>query len=419
MESIRNTFENLADELRLVIYATSVYTDEDEQRLINMLSRKPGAIDWKKFIYLTDTRHHVAAPVYKNLNQFSDGFVPADVMNRLRNVAKIRRTTMLAKTGELVRIVKLFKENNIKVLPIKGPALSVQLHDDPCMRFSSDLDVVVQTSQVEAADKVLKQAGYIREIPDFKLTPRQTRAFLDKGHHFVYISSSGRIELELHWKLTTHEKLMPDLKFESVWQQKQHVRIGGVDVPVLSPFHTIVYLSVHGSIHRWYRLIWLHDMIAVLNRYRKEVAWDNVIAYAKNTGIERMVVQGMLLGSSAANTVVPSPAVLRMAEADERIQSLYQMALEALSNENMMAKRSILNFDYYFSKLYGFLLFKSPTYKIKYIKDHMTTISADWTYFSLPDRLFFLYHFMRPVLWFYRRFRPYVNPKSKRIKTTE
>ena len=414
MESIRNRFFKLPKELLLVIYAASAFTEKNGQRLVRFLSDHSAGLDWKQAFVLADTRHRVAAPVFKHLSQYGSGYVPEDALNQLKEKFKIRRSMMLQKTGELIKLVRLFNDHGINALPIKGPALSMQLHGDPCMRFSTDLDIVVPKEQLMSACEAMENAGYRPMLPATGLTPKQMKIILKKSHHFGYLTPANHIKVELHWKLTKYEAFIPQLQFQTVWEEKQSIGMGGIDIPVLSPSHTLLFLSVHGATHGWYRFTWLLDIAALLCKYENVRSWQDDIVLSETNGTGRIMAQSFLLGSLVFGITGPSDAVIPLSGEDPSIIKLCHLALTFLDSKSESAGIfSFMEPGYYQKKRYDFLLFKSPRFKLQYLGQHMSTIQKDWEYLSLPDRLFFLYHLLRPFFWIFRRF------KSEKQKFTQ
>ena len=151
-------------EMRLVLACSRASIREEESSQIEKLSH--GPIDWKAFIKLV-ARHRVYPLVYRNLSRHVGNGVPKDVLISLRNRFEKNTRRGLELTAELVRLIKLFEQDGIAVMALKGPALALQVYGDLGLRHAGDLDLLVHPDYVKLADQLLHQCGYERQNPDF------------------------------------------------------------------------------------------------------------------------------------------------------------------------------------------------------------------------------------------------------------
>ena len=182
-------FNSISLELRLLLSCLRASVGQDERDRINTLTRM--AIDWDVFIGLVD-RHRTPSQAYRSLNRFAANNIPEPVLNRLRERFQRNAQQVLAKTAELVRIVKLFEQNHIRILPIKGPVVALQAYGDLGSRHVGDLDIMVSPESVKMAEDVLVQQGYKRIHPDFDLTQKQHAAYLSLTVRMVLPAEGSR-----------------------------------------------------------------------------------------------------------------------------------------------------------------------------------------------------------------------------------
>src|SRR5215468_4778704 len=112
-----------------------------------------------------------------------------------RYEAHVRKVLWL--TRELGRVVEHLSGNGIPFLPYKGPVLAETLYSDVARREYSDLDFLVQKSDVPRLKSVLKELGY---EPGISLTPREERDYLLSGYEYTFDSSNGRNLIEIQWQ---------------------------------------------------------------------------------------------------------------------------------------------------------------------------------------------------------------------------
>ena len=59
---------------------------------------------------------------------------------------------MLHLSGEMEQICKIFNENEIPLLVLKGPVLAADLYGDVSLRTSSDLDILIPIQDLEKVE---------------------------------------------------------------------------------------------------------------------------------------------------------------------------------------------------------------------------------------------------------------------------
>jgi len=386
-------------ELRLILSCLRASADQDVGDQIRALCLR--AIDWDAFIKLVD-RHRVPSLVYKSLNRFAGNRIPEIALTRLRNRFHRNAQQVLAKTAELVRIMKTFQQNDINVLPFKGPVLALQVYDDLDSRHVGDLDMMVPPERVLEAQELLQQEGYRRKHPDFELTPRQHSVYIRNNHHFGYICKERGIRVELHWRFGSNRYLFP-LRFNDLWRDRQTIQLGGVDVATFSLEHTILFLCTHGAVHAWFRLFWLNDVAQLVTK-NDALDWRVLMGRAGQLGINRMVAEGVILADSLLGSPLPEP-VRVFAEQDRGMDRFARTALYLIKYPVGLSHKPFTR-PYYCSKLHQSMLRSNPLYKLAFSANLIGAKYGDWNRVPLPDVLFPLYHLVRPFTWFFRWYVP-------------
>jgi hypothetical protein len=328
---------------------------------------------------------------------------PDWVVNALRDSCQKDTRRILLRSAELVRLARQFQREGISALPLKGPVLSLQAYGDLNARHAGDLDILVSPNQASAAETVLLQNGYERAHPAFDLLLKQHRIYVQNNHHFGYMSRQNGIRIELHWRFGSNPFLFP-FRFDDLWRERQAITVGGTALSTLSPAHTILLLCVHGAIHAWFRLFWLND-VAQLFRKNEGLDWRMLMARAEQTGIGRMVAEGVILSHLFLKTPLPEP-VREYAEKDKAVYPLVFRACQLIKHPHGPSHRPMTPM-YSHAKLHGLMLRKDMRYKTDFCLRHFGYADyGDWERFPLPDLLFPLYALIRPVTWFFRYYVP-------------
>ena len=104
--------------------------------------------------------HQVYPLLYRNLRDLGFPGVPETVQAELKGLfmANALRNQLLAE--ELARLLGLFSEAGIRVVPLKGVALAQSLYGDTAARVCADIDLLVPPASLAQAIELILAAGY-------------------------------------------------------------------------------------------------------------------------------------------------------------------------------------------------------------------------------------------------------------------
>lgn len=292
-------------ELRLLLCCARRALDPHQAAQIKELLGQ--RIDWQLLLPLTDS-HGLSPLLYWHLSQSFSRFLPDAIAGTLRDRFQDNARRTLQLTGELVQTVKLLGRHNIQVVPFKGPTLAETLYGNVALRSFTDLDFLVRPGDLHAAIQVLIAGGY---QSGFKLTSAQQAAWLRSYYEYSLLSPAGSL-IELHWRIVPRHFSL-SFGSEQCWGNLTSVRIGGTDVPALSPEDLLLMLCVHGAKHEWSRLLWLCD-VSELIRSSANLDWERVLGTARGVGAERMLLLGLSLSNSALGTAIPESVQRKIAQ---------------------------------------------------------------------------------------------------------
>ena len=130
----------------------------------------------------------------------------------------------------LREISQALNSASIDYIPLKGSVLR-DLYPNPCMRTSSDIDVLVRENDLTSAIATLE------EHTSFK--------YFMTGHHDAHLMNT-RLHLELHFSLLTNlEKL--DSVLQKAWQYAHKTDVGSCYT--FSPNYHVFYITAHAAKH--------------------------------------------------------------------------------------------------------------------------------------------------------------------------
>lgn len=213
-------------------------TATDRTALLDALFDRPAAnpppadLHWDAIVQAAGS-HGCAPLLFAAVRERED--LPQEARKRLQahTYATAMRNHHLQQAGQ--EIIETLQAAGIRARLLKGLSLARRLYNDPALRPSDDIDVLVPPAQVPHAVAVLAERDY--HLPGYLLPLAYYRA-----HHFhipLVRASAPRVYLEIHWNLTDRFLLFtPDI--EGVLSSPG---------PDLQPAHELVYLAMHLAKH--------------------------------------------------------------------------------------------------------------------------------------------------------------------------
>ncbi|QNK48147.1 nucleotidyltransferase family protein [Brevibacterium sp. PAMC23299] len=345
-------------------------------------------IDWDLFLDLS--KHHRVFPlIYNKIIKLDDKSIPQHVINTLYLEYKKNTFQMLHLWGEMEQVSTLFTENKIRLLFLKGPIIAAELYGEISHRTSKDLDILIPITDIEKAEKLLKNAGYEREdgptafMGDWKW----------RYHHVAYFHPLKKIQIELHWR--QHPFPSNEPSFNELWDRKRISLLTKNPLFYLGKEDLFLYLITHGARHGWFRLRWLSDIDIML---RKGINFKSNNLNMKKYGKYSIVGQAMILSSNLLNTPIDF-GFIKLKE----VKSSKKLAQSAIYFINGISSLQTIASTKYFHRYLFSLKSNSQKFFSILILFYPTNVDAETV--VLPKSLHFLYFLLRPFLSVWRKSR--------------
>ncbi len=378
-------------EIELLLCCARTQVNSKTAAQIKALVKKE--INWNYLLELASA-HEVIALLYHNLNTICPEAVPPVILTQLRNYFQTIAQKNLLITAELLKILNLFKINNIVAIPFKGATLAAFIYGNLAFRQFGDLDILVDERDVSKIIELLVSLGY--ELPeDLNISNEKPylryKQFLEAKEFqkkYNLIHQGEKIVIDLQWSLTENRisRFFP-VDFKYFQENAKVVSLGGSEVPQFSSEDLLLYLCFHGSKHYWASLKWICD-VAELIQSQPEINWEKVQQQAKKWRCDRMLYLGLLLARDLLQINFPDQ-LNQTIETDKMAKVLAKQVKKSLFIEQLTetgkyififrSRESLLDkFHYLFNILF------TPTAK-------------EWNFLPLPQSLSFLYYFIRPL----------------------
>jgi hypothetical protein len=420
MRKVRKSFE-----FQLMLLFLKFYLKEknNEDQINDFI--KLNNINWDKFQHLC-RMHRLSSFIYqvivgienksaisisslmtpnKKLNSIKFS-IPLTTVNTLRNSTFKNAKNAFKLYSENIKLRQLLISKNIPYVILKGPLFSERYFKNIGIRHAGDVDILISPNDLEYAVEILKNVGYEynTKIPFYKQ--------MKYKHHISLLNKKG-IPLELHWRPFIYNYLFNlDIEKTSNYRhmttdcKQEEVSINKSEMQSLPFEEYFIYLCIHGSKHNWFRLFWLFDIAALIEK--QQIDWNKLLDKAKEYDVIRPVCEAIILSNIFFETDIPDDIKqLQITNYELRINYLVNSSIKCITEGCNITESGMLlkKISLFILRLkHNLRLRKSLKHKIDTLKVHLTH-SKDWEVIPLPAPLFPLYFLLRPILFIIRNIK--------------
>ena len=341
-------------------------------------------VDWS-YISRFAEQQRILPILYYNLKRARlDGDLPASTRTFFQKRYTRFAGINLRRNWHLTRLLGLFEDKGIQIVPYKGPVLAQRLYADSALRFYCDIDLLVHYRQLPEVWRLLHEAGY--QPMEMNLSQHQFIMTAEYGNEFSFINDDGATAIDLHWKIAKHTRHPFDLDFCAA--RLQRILFEGCVVWGLSDEDTVLALCLNGGAHLWSHLEYILTLADLLEATH-EMDWDLLLDLARRLRCERMLLLGLYLAADIFDMPVPGH-IRRLMTMDKTLPILAQRACIGIFQKIQAGK---------FRHLYWQMRLKeNHADKIRYVmRRFFVPTKKDWTARSLDGRNVYLSFILRPL----------------------
>lgn len=358
-------------------------------------ARLSGVTDWNAVARLAGY-HRVGPLLHQGFELEAARLSGRGIMHRIRQHRDRARIRGLRQLEALKDAAAGFAGEGIPCIVLKGLPLSRRLHGQPFVRESIDIDLLVSPDAFPAAERALRNRGWHRHLPDFRETPLRKRWYetLVKESLFARPDRAdgkpGPV-LELHRRLLRNPFLL-DAPFERLYADGAAVELGGCIFRTLGDDDQLAYLGCHGLEHFWQRLTWLCDFAALV-RSMEETRLGEAVARCRADGLSIALAPAFGLCEEALQAAVP------LAAAPLPFRGRQSLLVARLARHAWRAPGGWRGVAWSVETQGARIFLKTDVRYRRHELARFVIAPHDFGRFDLPDRLFFLYPLLRPVVW--------------------
>lgn len=292
---------------------------------------------------------------------------------------------------EFIQITDILNEHSISFISIKGPLLSQRIYADPTVRFSHDLDILVNKEDVNKIHDILLSNGYELGVGLAWPTKKShQKYFIEQVHHVVFKNPTSGVYIEVHWTLLSSSPITQQNLYKIIAENTSTTNLGERKFRVLNHELNLAYLVIHGAKHGWQRLKWLVD---IKDYPLDQVNPEQFLRLIEILNSRRALAQvGLLLKHywGIENPLFPIDAISAHSFLIRHTFNKINSPIE----ESINLKMAIKDFRYQLQIFDGIL------YKWRVIRLSLFS-AADLERISLPNKM--LYYIYRPYSFIKRR----------------
>jgi len=384
--------------------ASANQTRHDIALLLRLLKRTgstdlgwlPAATwDWRAFARLCDY-HDVGSFIYCRLRGQTGITFPPGLLEHLRVRFLEASVHNYHLAQKLIELTSLLEENEIPVLAYKGPALAMIAYGDLALRQYQDLDLVIRPEHLLKAVELMTRCGFEIAADWWNPSRPEDPRYVARYHEIAFRAPDRSYFVDLHWQLAPHQAQAFRLDVDMLWNRAASLKLLQSDISTLCREDLFLALCCHGTVHRWGRLKWLLD-IAELLRGAETLNWLRIEEMTRNRPLARASATLALgLAHDLLDLVVPAQAA-RILPATERTRAVTAAICEEIllrghtSGNNHTALLGLEGSTIEWIKYFGV----QPAWWFHQVFVQVTP--KERALVDLPQRLEFLYHFVRPV----------------------
>lgn len=385
--TINATRDHLSDKLLFLIACCQTERSEDD---INFILSYLDTEDLNLNALISLANQHGILPlVYKTIKNILENDSPHTSLNAILLELKayyivIAQRNILM-SAELIKIMKLLKENKIEALAFKGPALSQMAYGDITLRQFGDLDILIRKKDRSNMMALFIQEHYLPEI-DLKAETQET--FFDCVNVIGLHNTSTGVRVEIHWELLSRNYAI-DWDEESLWNKKENIQINHKEIPVLPLEQLLLYLCAHGAKHLFERLEWVCDIDRSI-RANPDINWKHLLNEADKLGIKRMLYLGLALSQQFFRLELPETVQKEIVQ-DQEIPKLIAKVIDINFSKTSQEGKSYSSFGLLWS------MRENLSDQLRFAwRGLFAPKFDDFLFIQLPKHLAFLYPLVRP-----------------------
>ncbi|MFT5964458.1 MAG: hypothetical protein ACI9L6_001196 [Flavobacterium sp.] len=288
-----------------------------------------------------------------------------------------------------IAITDLLLQNEIPFTCLKGPLLSQHIYNDPTVRYSKDIDILIDKNQLDTTVQFFLNNGY--DFTEGNFWPKnkvQQGLLIDHHHHLSFFNKEINFCVEVHWILMHNIPISQKKMKIIVADNLTEMSFSGRRFTVLNREFQLLFLLLHGSRHGWERLKWLVDIYEYPIDKIDTTAFNKLV---KELNAERIIGQTNFLLHNFFNAELPSSIH------QQHNEQFNHFALDFINSKDIIPQ---VQYKKSHIHLYYYLMFPAFAYRFKIL---FKILFNPGDIKSIESRFKMIYYINRPYSYLKRQ----------------
>ncbi len=283
--------KNLSLEQALILRCCS--TKPEKGKIKEVLS---SDLNWN-YVVETSCRHGVAGFVFRNTADYIEKKTCVSPWyNQLQDQYHKTAYKNLLFIREYNEITRTFTRGNIPLIALKGIALLNCIYKNVGLRSMSDIDILVGKKDVQEAEELLLQMGYIKhQEPGLRKNPHFHSIFQIRKNKII-------LNTELHWHVDFDSSSF-NISIEDLWNRSIPASMYNPKSRKLCMEDSLLFNCFH-VFRDGVKTILLKNLCDISETIEKagpEINWQSIIERSDKYGIKRHVSLSLNLAKTLFN----------------------------------------------------------------------------------------------------------------------
>ena len=249
----------------------------------------------------------VTALVYERLREVPDA---AALQAAFAESARTHAMRSLWMRAETARLLKALHEAGLRVLVLKGVALSAWLYPAPHLRACGDLDLLFAShAEAQRATDVLEGCGYPHGYEQGRHAYERVRKPVP--------GTAYALEVDVHWRLLNAPVFADALDFEELWSESIAIAALGAHARGLGPVHALLHAAMNRVVNLYTDvgdlLKCLCDVHLLTVRF-ESADWETMEQTASERKLCGVVQAALAVAQVQLGTAIPGKTLAALAQ---------------------------------------------------------------------------------------------------------
>lgn len=302
----RMKFVAMTCEEKILIFSTKLpFLEKDKSLIQELLLQK---INWGVLMNLSISCG-VLPLMAKNLLKINSDLIPQFNLKEVFKRHQMEYTlNHLILWNELKKIIKITNQKQIPIIPIKGLILTEMLYNNPGLRRTSDIDLLIKKEHLSKIESELINLGYTLKALEIK----NRDLIINTLFHLVFEKQNPcgvPTKIEAHWDVLPSVMRIDNL-INDFWNNAIIREVSGEEVLTLS-YEDLLFESIieiykddinkHTLGYAPFLLKRRLDTSQILQLYGRQINWEVFINRVESYGLRGLVYYALTLNNELFN----------------------------------------------------------------------------------------------------------------------